>query len=484
MLALAHRFDSTAGIVRRAPAGLDAGQQRWLEGQRTGAWTRLGDFDRARAALADCTSFDWWCAALRGYVAHRQGRFVEAEEEFRDALATMPPGRACYWNDVSLLQHSTALSSRHGGAETCPSLMELEDFWALADPLFIVPGNDRMTEHYARHVELAIHEDFLALFDGSHTPSHHSTIMRLGWPTGFRVLPLLRDAALRTELTWSGGLGLVPPAHPDSALALPADVFAPRPDDLREQYRPTLGHVEAVPVQYGFTMRDGKPGLLVKGPTGNVTTAGPSPDRGNAGGAGAPEEWHLRSWDGAAWRDGSATVAAGSVTGWLPTPWVAQVFSLESLTPTGALRGRSGTRPPFSSGSATVSSVLLLDGGAAGDSHDAAAVAMLPGTVVRAGADVAAWWEVYGAAGRRAAVQLTTRRLDRPGLLARLLRRDTAPVRSVRWEEALDPERTATPRRVSLDVTGLPAGDYELRLDITLDDGTRLNADARFRVVR
>lgn len=512
MLALAHRFDSTAAVVRAAGAdALDPEQRRWLEGQRTGAWTRLGDFQRARDALGDCASYDWWCDALRGYVDHRQGRFTDAERRFHQALSTMPPGRACYWTDTSLLADSTALSLRHGGSPRCRDAAELDTFWTLADPLFSMPGNDRMTEHYARHVELAIHEDFLELYEGGHTPSHHSSIMRLGWPNGFRVLPRLQDAALHTELTWSGGIGLVAgdaaaedaaaedaaaggtvAGDPRPELTMSQDAFVPRPDDRREQYRPDWGTLHGIPVQYGFVRRNGEPGILVRSTApalADVPRSGhdredglPAPLRDS------PGTWHIRSWDGATWRDGItwqdevATSSESTVTGWIPSPWTAQVFSLESIAGARALRGRSGTRPPTSSGTASVSSVLLLDGGAPTDPDPAAA--MLASLTVQAGTDIAAWWEVYDAAGRHAAIQLTTLRVDRPGLLARLLRQDTAPVRTVRWQEQLDPSVQSAPRRVTLDVTDLPAGEYELRLDITLDDGTRLNADTRFRVVQ
>jgi hypothetical protein len=486
MTALAELYDRTAAVVRRAPPELDPELGRWIEGQRTGAWTRLGEFRRARQAVAECTSYGWWCAALDGYIAHREGRYPEAEQRFRTALAGMPAGRACYWNELTLYRDTTARSVRHGGSAVCPDPAERDAVWRLADPLFSRPGNDRMTEHYARHVEMAIHEDFLVAWEGSHTAAHHSIVLRLGWPTGFRVVRLLQDAAMRTELLHGGGAGFMVLTDPEAALRLPAAAFEPRPDDRREQYRPSYGPVTAVPVQYGFVRRDGAPLLLVRASAPAVpaaaSDAAATADPAATVPAATAGGWQLLSWNGSEWRRGAAAAADGAVTAELATPWEAQLFSLERFGEGGAWRGRSGTQPPTSSGSAAVSSILLLDGGAPAGSAAEVAAAMLPGTTLPADADVAAWWEIYSVAAHNAAVQLTTRRLDRPGLLARLLGRAPPAARTVRWEEQLQPVAGATARRVHLDLAGMAAGDYLLSLLILLDDGSRLSATTTFRI--
>jgi hypothetical protein len=467
MTRLGRLYDSTAVAVQAAASAMDRELLRWLEGQRVGTWARLGELDHALGASDDCTSYDWWCAALRGFVQHRQGRYVEAERAFRAALRTMPPGRACYWNELTLYFDTAALSVQHGGTAACRTLEELEPFWILADPLFSVPGNDRLTEHYARHVDMTIHEDFLAVFGGRHPAPHHSEILRFGWPTGFRVLPRLHDAALRTELVHGGGSGFIVLADPADALRAPAADHAPRPDDPRERYRPVYGPVQPVPAQYGFFRRAGVDVLLI---------------RARAAAPAAAADWKLLSWDGAQWRSGTVH-AADTISAWIETPWQPQLFSLEAVHDGGAWRARSGTRPPTSTGSAALSSVVLLDGASgAPSSSDEVAGRMLPGTAIAAGADVAAYWVVYLERAYNAHVELTTTRLQRPGLLARLLRRAPPQQRTVRWQEELRPAADGVRRSVTLDLAGLASGDYDLELQLLLDDGTALHTATLFSV--
>jgi hypothetical protein len=470
MTRLALLYDSAAAVVRRAPADSVPAARHWVDGQRVGGWTRLGRFDRAREALAECTSAAWWCDALHGMVEHRQAHYVEAEARFRAALAAMPAGRACYWNEVALLLDTTAASVHHGGRTPCRSLQELEGFWLLADPLFTMPGNERMTEHYARHAEMAIHEDFLSAFQARHTAPHHSTVLRLGWPNGFRVLPQLQTAALRTELTHNGGTGLLVPEPLPAALELPWRSYAPRPGDAREQFVLPWGALAAVTAQYGFLRRGGADGLLVR--VAEATSHG--------------DGWRLVSWDGSGWREGEVTTSPSASYGWIGTPWTPQVFSMERPTERGALRARSGTRTPTSSGSSALSSLLLLAGQQEWPAPPATpelAAAMLPGTDVAVGEEVSAYWEVYTDAPRRSTVTLSTLRTTRPDLLSRLLRRGRAAERSVRWDELLQPAGGVAHRRVKLDVTGLAAGEYLLRLEVLLEDGSRMNSETLFRVV-
>lgn len=466
---LASLYDDATQRLRGVAAGTDAEALRWVEGQRVGAWTRLGEYARARAAVAECASQTWWCEALAGLVAHRTGEYETAEVRFRTALAQMPPGRACYWNELTLYHDAEAPSLRHGGSAACRTLDEQQSFWTLADPLFSRPGNDRMTEHFARHVEMAIHEDFLLTFEGNHTHAHHSTVLRLGWPTGFRVLPRLGDVALRTDPVHTGGVGLLVTTSLPDALQLPAAAFTPRPDDPTEQFRPAWGSIAAVPVQFGFVRHRGTSGLLVR-----------------AGAASADGlHWQLRSWDGETWRDGEVLVNPGGVGAWLETPWVPQLFSLEAMHGTTALRGRSGSRPPAAAGDIALSSVLLLDPAVSLPSapdRATLAAAMLPGTTLSAGADAAAYWELYLPSPTHGTVTLATEPLARPGLLARLFRRAGPGERRVQWAEALEPEDGVVRRRMTLDVRHLPPGKYALRLEVALADGTRLNSATEFRV--
>lgn len=100
----------------------------------------------------------WWCHALQGYVLHRSDRYRDAEEAFGRALERMHPDRRDRWlNPDPLLD---------GDADDVWDDTEIQDrdrmrdrLWALADPLHLLDGNDRLTEHFARHTVAWIRED-------------------------------------------------------------------------------------------------------------------------------------------------------------------------------------------------------------------------------------------------------------------------------------------------------------------------------------
>ncbi|MDT8340941.1 MAG: hypothetical protein RQ751_05465, partial [Longimicrobiales bacterium] len=92
----------------------------------------------------------WWCPALRGYALHALQRYVEAEGAFRRALAARDPEEAERWTDPAILLGREGRARVSGRVEA--AWWEGAGFWEMADPLFLVPGNDRWTEHLARQV--------------------------------------------------------------------------------------------------------------------------------------------------------------------------------------------------------------------------------------------------------------------------------------------------------------------------------------------
>ena len=92
---------------------------------------------------------EWWCDAALGFVLHRSGKTEEALSAFSRSLAAMDSETARSWNDPYLLldyPERKWLRDPRGLTEE----EAIERLWRFADPLFLTPGNERLSEHYAR----------------------------------------------------------------------------------------------------------------------------------------------------------------------------------------------------------------------------------------------------------------------------------------------------------------------------------------------
>ncbi|MFQ5705200.1 MAG: hypothetical protein ACE5HT_14420 [Gemmatimonadales bacterium] len=156
----------------------------WIVGQRV---RYLWESSRTAAALEvarHCRGTRWWCLALEGLVSHVRGDFALAESTFVNALASMPRELECDWNDISFLLDAEA---RHMYRKlACADRQAIERrFWWLADPLYMVPGNERRTEHYSRSVvnQLLQSSDRPQQLRWGH--DSRELLMRYGWPIGW-----------------------------------------------------------------------------------------------------------------------------------------------------------------------------------------------------------------------------------------------------------------------------------------------------------
>lgn len=142
-----------------ARAGAALPGDLWILAQRTYYLWEAGRPEAALPLLKDpCpVSPAWWCDALRGFALHRADRFPEAEGAFQRALAGMPPGTDRQWLDPRLVVDREGREALDAAGEERDRLVDR--LWALSDPLFLVPGNDRWTEHMARRVQEFMQED-------------------------------------------------------------------------------------------------------------------------------------------------------------------------------------------------------------------------------------------------------------------------------------------------------------------------------------
>ena len=472
MEGLAAFYDSTAAFVARADSAshhlLD-----WLMGQRIGVWARLGLLGVAGKAVDQCSAYAWWCDALHGYVEHLNSNFVRAEWYFRSALRAMPPDISCFWNEITLFSDTMGPSVHFfGGRGHCAPLEEHEPFWTLADPLWTDWGNDRLTEHFARHVDLRIHEQWLAsVLNRGWPPSttrdhplrHHSELLRYGQPTGYE------DWGGKRQLIYGDQaqsyIMLMPIAE---AFHAPPETFTPVTKQKAEGYRPPFGNVEAIPLQYGFFLRGGRPLLLVR------SEAPPWSQTSDS------STWRSRSWNGSEFNDGVVDVRDNQLTVWFNTAWASQIVSLEAKQRSGAIRARSGASPPDTTAVPLLSSVVVLDGPP--DSIRTlqdAALRMRSSHVLKRTEPVSLYWEIYTERAFTARVAMTVTPLARGSFLARLVGREAAPAARIEWTEDVAPNSGTFRKAIRFEALNLPPGAFRVSIHVHTSDGRPIASHTR-----
>lgn len=128
----------------------------WVLGQRVIYMGEVGDWRGAEQLIRRCGGGNWWCTALLGYVRHNQGDWNGAAELFALALTQMSPDEAERFRSLSYLLDPDAFEVYEGSTDKEAAEQRL---WLLADPLYMVDGNDRMTEQYARAVTVITRQE-------------------------------------------------------------------------------------------------------------------------------------------------------------------------------------------------------------------------------------------------------------------------------------------------------------------------------------
>jgi hypothetical protein len=170
-LALLHTLDT---LSRRSP------RDGWITGQRIRYLLETGDDSTAVRVAASCGAEVWWCDALRGLTLHEAGAGAASDSAFARALAAMPSGERCRWTDMSPLLDAS--QKKRYGKIGCGSNEEVaERLWWLADAFFSVPGNDRKSEHFARHTMAKILEPARIVYNISWANDIREMIVRYGW---------------------------------------------------------------------------------------------------------------------------------------------------------------------------------------------------------------------------------------------------------------------------------------------------------------
>lgn len=160
----------------------------WIAGQRIRYLLEAGRDSAAVKAAEACAGSAWWCDALRGLALHEVGANAESDSAFQKALSAMPAGERCRWTDISMLLDD-AQRKRFGKIGCGRSEAVAARLWWLSDPFLALPGNERETEHYARHTMSLILSGTPAGYNTRWGDDLRELVVRYGWSRYWTMSP-------------------------------------------------------------------------------------------------------------------------------------------------------------------------------------------------------------------------------------------------------------------------------------------------------
>ena len=179
-------------LVTLAQVGMSVPGDGWVLGQRVHYLGEAGEWRRGAALARACGPAEaWWCDALEGFALHGAGDYDRAMDAFRRAFSGMDAEQAREWRDPALI-----LDDKGDDVLDDASDEEWETIlarvWRLADPLYLVPGNDRETEHYARWTLARVRDRARTAWGMPWGKDLDELTVRYGWERGWeRRRPLL-----------------------------------------------------------------------------------------------------------------------------------------------------------------------------------------------------------------------------------------------------------------------------------------------------
>lgn len=441
----------------------------WIAGQRIRYLLEGREDTTALRVARECSGTRWWCDALRGMALHARGDFFGADSAYASALNRMPSARRCHWMNVSpLLEGDYAKVIRRmpcGAREAAVARI-----WFMADPLMMIPGNERRTEHYSRVVQTHIQEDATNTYGLRWAGDLGEMILRFGWVEKWTQEP---SASMYANVAPSitgherrPGFHFFMLQRPPDDLGLVADsLWDVTKYPPREQYAPR--HARR------FVQLDAQVARFRRGDSTMIVAAYDVGDdtlfrrrRFNSAIVAASEEALIPAV--------RAVVDAPTRQVFtLMSPWKSQLVGVELLArdSSGAARWRAGFNEiPVSDDEISLSDILFVDGANLPGTLEQAIPMTHPGTVFRRDRKVSLFWELYGKAPADStlpvSLTLTPMESGLMGKAARALRiGPRATPLNIRWQEN-GSAGVLSARAVSLDLSLVPKGRYEVRLEV------------------
>ena len=478
----------------------------WIAGQRVRYLVEQGDLDDALQAASECRAAGaWWCRALAGFVYYADHDFAHSEAAYAEALGLMSEEDRCVWNDLSRILDS-ALRSRYRKLD-CSEREQLQRriLW-LADPFHSIPGNELLAEHYSRQVHSALLRDAESPEGGRWGGDSHRIAIRYGWTYGWERVRTNSPSELRPSIRGHlahGAKYFLPTAntvdHPTRAR--PADW------DL-EPHLPRAGHAPPYAAA-GFDSLSHQLAAFRRGDSLIVVTTFeltadsiPADAIVSAAVVFTRDENRLPLVVRETFR-----AKTGTLTATIPNLPHLMSYEVLAVKQRRAARARYGIEPsrlltvaqPSENGATpavglldpALSGVLLTDvRDSLPETLEAAIASARPNIRMRPGERLGLYWELYGSgsAVRRVATSLTLTKRGK-SFLKRIvgvfgLGSDKPPV-SLKWTDAPSPSHDTYPRAVAVDLPdNLPNGNYELRLEVALEDGRSMEIVKRIDVKR
>ncbi len=468
-------LDELADAARALPG------DGWIAGQRVRYLIEARRPGEAAAAAEACRPPGyWWCLALRGYARHAAGAYAAADSAYAAALAGMPDDERCRWTDLGKLLDGSPLNYRR---LPCAARDSIERrFWWLADPLDLVPGNERRTEHYSRWVMNQLQDDAVSPWGYAWTDDLREILIRFGWPAGWararQSFGAADDWAVSATFR-APARAFEPPARfVETPEAIEAGQWSLVPAHPRGGYLPAYAtRIDSLVAQVAVFRRG----------TGLVIVAGYDLSQDSVP-PDAPAQAALFA-AAAPGASGAHHVVHGTARGVvsLVAPGTPGLLSLEALAPAqrraGRLRYWLQEPPAPAAGRPALSDLLLLSrADSLPHSLDAAAPLARASSVVSAG-PVGLYWEVYGLGPglQPYSVGLTVVR-ESAGFLRRAARAiglagpDRPQIR-LSWDDLAQPG-AAEGSSLALDLAGSRPGRYTIRLSVTAGGDSTTTARA------